>query len=98
MTTVTAFSVSGTAGNLITLNSSTAGTQAILTKPSGTVSVSYTSIKDLVGGGAAEWNSYLTNGNVDAGNNTGWNFVMVPFETTQEFNFELRSFTEFRRF
>ena len=98
MTTVTAFSVSGTAGNLITLNSSTAGTQAILTKPSGTVSVSYTSIKDLVGGGGAEWNSYLTNGNVDAGNNTGWNFVMVPFETTQEFNFELRSFTEFRRF
>jgi hypothetical protein len=98
ITTVANFSVSGTAGNLITLNSSTSGTRATLAKPFGTVNVSFTSIKDLVGGGGAEWNAYLTNGNVDAGNNSGWNFVAVPFETTQDFNFELRSFTEYRRF
>lgn len=74
--TVGVFSVSGTAGNLITLNSSSAGSQATLSDSSGTNSISYTSIKDINATGGATWNAFVTNGNVDDGNNTGWDFLM----------------------
>jgi hypothetical protein len=72
--TFTSFSLSGTAGNLITINSSTAGTRATVSDASGTVSVSYCSIIDSAATGGATWNAFTSNGNVDAGNNTGWNF------------------------
>lgn len=74
--TVTSFGVSGTAGNLITLNSSSAGSQATLSDSSGTNSVSYTSIKDINATGGATWNAFVTSGNVDDGNNTGWDFLV----------------------
>ena len=73
--TVAAFGVSGTAGNLITLNSSTAGTRATLSDSTGTVEVSYVSIKDISATGGANWNAFLKSGNVDAGNNSGWDFL-----------------------
>lgn len=69
------FSLSGTAGNLVTLNSSVAGSRATISKSSGIVSVNYVSIKDSAATGGAVWQSYLTNGNVNNGNNTGWIFV-----------------------
>ena len=72
--TVAAFGVSGTAGNLITLNSSTAGTRATLSDSTGTVEVSNVSIKDISATGGANWNAFLKSGNVDAGNNLGWDF------------------------
>lgn len=72
--TVAAFGVSGTAGNLITLNSSTAGTRATLSDSLGTVEVSNVSIKDINATGGATWNAFLKSGNVDAGNNSGWDF------------------------
>jgi hypothetical protein len=72
--TVAAFGVSGTAGNLITLNSSTAGTRATLSDSVGTVEVSNVSIKDINATGGATWNAFLKSGNVDAGNNSGWDF------------------------
>jgi hypothetical protein len=72
--TVAAFGVSGTAGNLITLNSSTAGTRATLSDSTGTVEVSNVSIKDIFATGGANWNAFLKSGNVDAGNNLGWDF------------------------
>jgi hypothetical protein len=72
--TVSAFGVSGTAGNLITLNSSTAGTRATLSDSDGTNSVSFVSIKDINATGGADWDAFLTEGNVDAGNNLGWDF------------------------
>jgi hypothetical protein len=72
--TVAAFGVSGTAGNLITLNSSTAGTRATLSDSVGTVEVSNVSIKDISATGGANWNAFLKSGNVDAGNNLGWDF------------------------
>lgn len=72
--TVAAFGVSGTAGNLITLNSRTAGTRATLSDSTGTVEVSYVSIKDISATGGANWNAFLKSGNVDAGNNLGWDF------------------------
>lgn len=72
--TVSAFSVSGTSGNLITLDTTVAGTQATLSDPSGLVSVSFCSIKDINATGGAFWQAYTVNGNVDAGNNLGWDF------------------------
>jgi hypothetical protein len=72
--TVAAFGVSGTAGNLITLNTSTSGTRATLIDTDGTNEVSNVSIKDINATGGAIWNSFLKSGNVDAGNNSGWDF------------------------
>ncbi len=68
------FNLSGTSGNLITIESTVAGSQHTLSKASGTVSVSHCSIKDSNATGGATWESYTSNGNVDAGNNTGWIF------------------------
>ena len=72
--TVSAFGLSGTAGNLITINSNTPGSQFTLSDASGTINAQYLSIQDSVATGGAVWNALLTNGNVNNGNNTGWFF------------------------
>lgn len=95
--TVTAFSASGTAGNLITLNASTPGSQATLSDSGGTNSVSYVSITDIAATGGASWEAYTANGNVNGGNNTGWLFEPAVASITDNI-YELRSFTEQRRF
>lgn len=95
--TVSAFGISGTSGNLITLNSSVAGSQATLSDSSGTNTVSFVSIKDINATGGAIWDSPVTGGNVDAGNNIGWNFG-IPFGYDIEFSPSLRSFTERKHF
>lgn len=96
--TVNTFGVSGTAGNLITLNSSSAGSRATLSDVSGTINVSYVSIQDIAATGGAGWDAYTSNGNIDAGNNTGWVFDPAPSDVSVEFFMNLRSFTEPRRF
>ncbi len=68
------FSLSGTLGNQVTIASNTSATHT-LSKPTGTVNVSYCTISYSVATGGATWNSLLTNGNIDNGNNTGWNFT-----------------------
>jgi hypothetical protein len=73
-TTVTSFSLAGTAGNLTTLRSSTPGTQYTLSDASGTTSTSYLDIQDNVATGGATWRALATNGNVNSGNNNGWDF------------------------
>ena len=73
--TVTNFSVSGTSGNLVTINSTSAGSPATLSKASGTVSVSYCSIKDNTATGGATWLAYTSSGNVNNGGNSGWLFA-----------------------
>lgn len=78
-TTVSAFGVSGTSGNLITLNSSSAGTRATLSDASGVNSVSFCDIKDINATGGATWSSFTSNGNVDSGNNVGWDFFAQAF-------------------
>jgi len=60
--------------NYVVLSSTTAGTQATLSKASGTVSVSYVKIQDSIATGGATWLAQTTNGNIDNGNNTGWIF------------------------
>jgi hypothetical protein len=73
--TVSNFSLAGTAGNLITINSDTPGSRFTLSKSSGTVNAQYLAIQDSNATGGATWNSLLTSGNVNNGNNTGWIFV-----------------------
>ena len=74
--TFSAFSLSGTLGNLVTIGSVTAASHA-LSKTSGTVSVSYCTISRSAAAGGASWLASTTNGNVDGGNNTGWNFASL---------------------
>lgn len=74
--TVTNWSVSGTSGNLVTINSSTAGTRATLSKSSGTVSSDYLSIQDSAATGGATWYAGANSTNVS--NNTGWIFTAPP--------------------
>lgn len=73
--TFTNFSLSGTSGNLITINSSSAGTRATVSKSSGVVSSNYLSISDSAATGGATWNAGT--GSVNAGNNTGWIFAVT---------------------
>lgn len=70
--TVGAFATSGT--NQKYLQSTTPGTQATISQASGVVSTSYLTIQDIYATGGATWNAFLTNQNVNAGNNTNWDF------------------------
>jgi hypothetical protein len=77
--TVTNFNVSGTAGNLVTLNSNTAGTARTISQASGTVNAYYLNIQDSTASGGAVW---YANSSINGTNNTGWNvfnnsFLMV---------------------
>lgn len=74
--TVNNFGFSGTAGNLITMTSATPGTQWNLVKVTGSkVVVSFCSITDSnVAPTPGYWFAPTSQGNVDGGNNTGWNF------------------------
>lgn len=96
--TVTTFTASGTSGNLITLNASTAGSRATLTDSGGVNSVSYMDIKDIAATGYGEWQAYTSDGNVDSGNNLGWVFAEPPPLTASEYQISLKSFTERRSF
>lgn len=79
--TVSALSLAGTSGNLITLDTTVAGTKATIYKASGSVSLSFVSIKDISATGGANFNAFTSNGCVDGGNNTGWDFNSVLYPT-----------------
>lgn len=70
-TAVTNFNVVGTAGKLMTIDSATAATHT-LSKPTGTVSTDYVSVKNSLAGGGAYW--YAGANSTDAGGNSGWKF------------------------
>jgi hypothetical protein len=70
--TVGSFVTTGT--TLKYLQSTTPGTQATISDASGTDTVSYLSIQDSNATGGAVWEAFTTNENVDAGNNSGWDF------------------------
>jgi len=71
------FGLNGTAGNLVTINSSTAGTRATLSKASGIVDCNYLSIRDSNAAGGAGWYAGTTSTNVS--NNLGWIFTVPPY-------------------
>lgn len=70
--TISSLTASGTSGNLVTIQSSSAGSAATLSKSSGTVLCSYCSIKDSTVTGGATW--YAEN-STNVSGNTGWSFV-----------------------
>ena len=73
--TFSIFSLSGTAGNLITIGSDTAASHT-LSKASGTVSRNYLSISQSIATGGANW--YAGANSTDGGNNSGWLFIAPP--------------------
>jgi len=80
-TTITnSFDLLGSSGSLVTITAVTAGTQATLSKSSGTVSADYLSIKDSNATGGATWYAGANSTNVS--NNTGWIFTAPPTTTT----------------
>ena len=76
-TTVRGWSIAGTLGNVVTLNSSTAGTQATLTlSGGGVISSDYLSIQDSAATPSTTWYAGANSTNVS--NNTGWIFTVPP--------------------
>jgi len=72
--TVGAFATSGS--TMKYLQSTTDGTQATISQASGTVNATYLTIKDINATGGATWNAYYINSDINAGNNTGWDFLV----------------------
>jgi hypothetical protein len=82
--TFTNFSLSGTAGNLITIGSETAFSHT-LSKASGTVSGDFLSISRSTATGGASW--YAGANSTDGGNNSGWIFTAPPAPSGSNSNF-----------
>jgi hypothetical protein len=74
--TVTTFTVSGTPGHLITLNTDTPGSQATLSCASGVINSNYLNIQNSNATGGATWNAGANSTN--GGNNSGWIFGSTP--------------------
>lgn len=75
LTRVTNFTVNGTAGNLMTVNSTTAGNRHTLSCGADTVDCVYLDIKDSNAEGGAGWFAGVNS--VNSGNNLGWQFTAV---------------------
>jgi len=69
-TTVSDFGIDGTAGNLVTITSSTSGTAATLSSATSTIDTYYVSLKDSAATGAV-WTAYNS---TNVSGNTGWIF------------------------
>jgi len=82
--TFSSFSLSGTAGNLITIGSVTAASHT-LSKASGTVSSDFLSISRSTATGGAGW--YAGANSTDGGNNSGWIFTAPPAPSANNSNF-----------
>jgi hypothetical protein len=78
------FSLSGTAGNLITIGSATAASHT-LSKASGTVSADFLSISRSTATGGAIWDAGANS--TDGGNNSGWIFTAPPAPSGSNSNF-----------
>lgn len=75
-TFTTDFIARGSIGNIITIDTQTAGTPAILSKASGDVSCNYVSLKDSTAQGGATW--YAGSSSTSVSGNTGWSFTDAP--------------------
>lgn len=78
-TILTTFNVNGTSGKLMTINSSSAGTTATLSKANGLVSCDYLSLKDSTATGGANW--YAGANSTQGTNVVGWTFTAPPTAT-----------------
>lgn len=86
-TTVSDWTIKGTAGNLVSIVSSSSGTQATLSKSTaGVVSgLDYLSIQDSNATPATTWYAGANSTNVSG--NTGWIFTAAPAQNTGNFFF-----------
>jgi hypothetical protein len=75
-TTVTNFTAAGEAGRVLTIDSSSAGSPATLSKASGAVVTDYLSLKDSAATGGAVF--YAGANSTDVSGNTGWIFTGPP--------------------
>jgi hypothetical protein len=75
-TGLTSLVATGSAGNIITIKSSTAGSASTISKTSGTVSADYLSLKDSKAQGGAAW--YAGTNSTNVSGNTGWIFTDPP--------------------
>lgn len=82
--TIANWSVNGTSGNLVTIQSATAANHT-LSKSSGIVSADYLSISRSTATGGATW--YAGANSTNGGNNTGWIFTGPPAGNTGAFFF-----------
>jgi hypothetical protein len=73
-TTVDEFSISGSAGNPVTLSSVTTAQHNLVLTGATDVDVSYVDISYSNASPADTWYALLTNNNTNGGNNTGWIF------------------------
>jgi hypothetical protein len=73
------FALSGTAGNLVTINSATAATHT-LSKASGTISGDYLSITNSIANSGALW--YAGTHSTNVSGNTGWIFTAPNYGLT----------------
>jgi hypothetical protein len=80
--TVSSFTVSGNSGQLISLRSSSSGSQFTLSKSSGSVVCDYLNIQDSNADGGATWTPGANS--VNNGNNSGWDFPSVISESRDE--------------
>lgn len=74
--TMTTFAITGASGKVITITSSSAGTQATLSKASGNVCSDFLSLKDSNATGGASWFAGAHSTNVSG--NAGWTFTACP--------------------
>ena len=77
--TFTSFVADGTAGNLVTIDSSLAGTAATLSDAGGTNAVTYVSLQDSTATGGASWTAEFS---TNVSGNTGWTFLVVAGGST----------------
>lgn len=75
-TIVTNWNISGTAGNLVTIQSATAASHTLTKVGGGIVSADYLSISRSTADGGPLW--YAGVNSVDGGNNSGWVFAAAP--------------------
>lgn len=74
--TIGTWTATGASGNVITIDSSTGGSAATLSKSSGTVSSDWLSLKDSTATGGASWYAGANSTNVSG--NSGWIFTAPP--------------------
>jgi hypothetical protein len=79
-TTSTVGALATTGSNRKYLSSTVVGSQATISAASGTVTVTNLTIQDSNATGGATWNAQDVT-NLNAGNNTGWTFGVVPLAT-----------------
>ncbi len=79
-TTVTTFTVSGTAGNLISINSDTTATHALVKSGGGTISSDYLNIQHSVATPSSTWyaGTHSTDNQANTNAGSGWVFTAVP--------------------